>query len=925
MATYAGKLNVAGTELPIGSTLYGTCATAAATAAKVVTCANFDKLLTGVTIHVKFTYHNGVANPTLNVNSTGAIAIKRYGTTAPSTSAASSWQDGAVVSFTYDGTYWLQNDWLNNNDNTYDREYVNGAVKAATAITAGVLTCGTSAGYKDVDKGVSFDISYPVMYQGTKINAGATRTDFYQSIPINCTATNNGTSPAFTAYKAVYLYGTLSGSTFTIDSSKIFTQDIPTTENGKAYYYLGQAYSATNIKLMHDHKIFEYKGGSFHEIANTDHIDASLVALSSADSVLTSKINNEVSARISAVSSLQDQLTAETNTRASVDSQLSTRIDSFTSLSSGSTTGDAELIDGRIGFDGQQNNNIGGAIRTQISDLQSSVDYGKCILSHNILRDSETVIGTKISNFNNTNFYIGCGKRLNSFGKNNINLKIEFSGGASVVGVQFYWVYSGGSVGTTLYNLNQMYTISSITNYSSIVGIRLRTYSTANTQNVTNFGLVFNAEAIDQYQEYEYSRHFGKINNEITNKLEPVSFTYKNGVRGLNNEDNTGYSVFKQALIPVKPYETYIVTGYSFPSVVYPAWLFVNYDYPVGYPDQYIVSHGEPGLGFMKTEKIVVPEGARYLIVNTMTDVGPISIDRCVTDVGDSGVSNIAYNYWAGKKIVWFGTSIPAGIIQGKSYPQIIGGMLGAKVYNESIGSSEVRAGVHAAITANDPMGWADISGPGLMLSLSMSQAEKQSVIDNWNSKWKNIITWYQDQMDLENQTQRYLNSSWDVIFPKYLSGGSIGPCDLYVFDHGFNDGARNSGFTDLSDVPANQTDRTYWIGAMGFLFRKILDDNPKARILILGFYSYDRNAGTNFDTKHVCDAQEKLAKIWGFPFIKVWEHIGWSHQIVSHNGVDTPIANIWMPDDLHPSSDSSGDAIRHYAEVLYPLIRDVR
>lgn len=266
MATYAGKLNVAGTELPIGSTLYGTCATAAATAAKVVTCANFDKLLTGVTIHVKFTYHNGVANPTLNVNSTGAIAIKRYGTTAPSTAAASSWQDGAVVSFTYDGTYWLLNDWLNNNDNTYDREYVNGAVKAATAITAGVLTCGTSAGYKDVDKGVSFDISYPILYQGTAMKAAATRTDFYQSIPINCTATNNGTSPAFTLYKAVYLYGTLSGSTFTIDSSKIFTQDVPASADGKAYYLLGIAYSATNIKLMHDHKIFEYSGGAFHEV-----------------------------------------------------------------------------------------------------------------------------------------------------------------------------------------------------------------------------------------------------------------------------------------------------------------------------------------------------------------------------------------------------------------------------------------------------------------------------------------------------------------------------------------------------------------------------------------------------------------------------------------------------------------------------------
>ena len=250
MATYAGKLNVAGTELPIGSTLYGTCTTAAGTAQKDVTLANFDKLITGITVHVRFTNSNTHATPTMKVGSTAAIQIMRYGTTKPGTTTSWSWYAGAVVSFTYDGTYWVMNDMIGN-DNTYDRESMNATVKAATAITAGVLTCGTSAGYKDVDKGVSFDISYPVLYQGTKINAGETRSDFYQSMPVNCTTTNNGTSPEFTAYKAVYLYGTLSGSIFTIDSSKIFTQDVPDSADGKAYYLLGIAYSDAKIKLIH--------------------------------------------------------------------------------------------------------------------------------------------------------------------------------------------------------------------------------------------------------------------------------------------------------------------------------------------------------------------------------------------------------------------------------------------------------------------------------------------------------------------------------------------------------------------------------------------------------------------------------------------------------------------------------------------------
>lgn len=103
-----------GAVAPIASTLYGTCATAAATAAKVVALADFDQLVTGVTVHVKFTYANTAANPTLNINSTGAKPIMCYGSTTPGTSDVTSWQAGSVVSFTYDGTNFVMNDWSNN-------------------------------------------------------------------------------------------------------------------------------------------------------------------------------------------------------------------------------------------------------------------------------------------------------------------------------------------------------------------------------------------------------------------------------------------------------------------------------------------------------------------------------------------------------------------------------------------------------------------------------------------------------------------------------------------------------------------------------------------------------------------------------------------------------------------------------------------
>lgn len=133
------------TQYSIASTAYGYCQTAAATAAKVVDMTGFT-LLEGTTIHVKFQYANTAANPTLNVNGTGAKAIVLYGTTAAgTTNSTSGWQAGAVVSLTYDGENWVRDQGYNTNDNTtyqFDGTYNSSSNKAATvsSITTRIAT-----------------------------------------------------------------------------------------------------------------------------------------------------------------------------------------------------------------------------------------------------------------------------------------------------------------------------------------------------------------------------------------------------------------------------------------------------------------------------------------------------------------------------------------------------------------------------------------------------------------------------------------------------------------------------------------------------------------------------------------------------------------------------------------------------------------
>ena len=66
---------------------------------------------------------------------------------------------------------------------------------------------------------------------------------------------------------------------------------------------------------------------------------------------------------------------AETLAREQADNLLSARMDTFTQLPSGSTSGDAELIDIRVGADGVTYPTAGDAVRGQVSDLKSDLNF----------------------------------------------------------------------------------------------------------------------------------------------------------------------------------------------------------------------------------------------------------------------------------------------------------------------------------------------------------------------------------------------------------------------------------------------------------------------------------------------------------------------------------------------------------------------
>lgn len=169
---------------------FGSCATAAATAAKTVTLDDSMSftLAKGASVFVKFQYANGVASPTLNVNGTGAKNIYRYGTTAPSTTAKTSWQANSVVHLVYDGSAWIMVGWLND-DSTYTNASLGqgyGTCSTAEATAAKVVTL---SGYSLTTGGiVAVKFTYGLCASATmNINSNGAKSIFIDGAAVTAT------------------------------------------------------------------------------------------------------------------------------------------------------------------------------------------------------------------------------------------------------------------------------------------------------------------------------------------------------------------------------------------------------------------------------------------------------------------------------------------------------------------------------------------------------------------------------------------------------------------------------------------------------------------------------------------------------------------------------------------------------------------
>lgn len=162
-----------------------------------------------------------------------------------------------------------------------------------------------------------------------------------------------------------------------IDQSKAIVRETTTEQfntewTNKQPELIEQVNTLTTNQFNEDWGVLENRINTTLENQNTN-----IENIQNEQNELETNTNNNINAQNTKINSIQTQQTNLANQQTNLANEqttLSNRMDTFTSLSAGSTTGDAELQDIRVGANGVTYNNAGDAVRGQYSQLKEDLD-----------------------------------------------------------------------------------------------------------------------------------------------------------------------------------------------------------------------------------------------------------------------------------------------------------------------------------------------------------------------------------------------------------------------------------------------------------------------------------------------------------------------------------------------------------------------
>lgn len=241
------------------------------------------------------------------------------------------------------------------------------------------------------------------------------------------------------------------------------------------------------------------------------------------------------------VDNLKLEVNEELNTKANEkDLEVErNRINNLTSLKDGSTTGDAELIDGRVSTTGIRMQNIGENIRKSVSALNNEfVLLSNTIIDNrNLLNHTINNVGgihEKIFNFDN--------KLLKSNTTYIFSLKLNRSDETitPINATQWCFIdFNDSAIGTPVSFNNGITTNTDVSNYK---GIKLQSYDGIETTDIIkSFCLKENGKEDDEFS-FEFKSN--KLNN-INENIKEINELYNSTFNIFNhNSSRVGYYVF---------------------------------------------------------------------------------------------------------------------------------------------------------------------------------------------------------------------------------------------------------------------------------------------------------------------------------------------------------------------------------------------
>jgi hypothetical protein len=274
---------------------YGECDASSTSTVFTATVPGITELRDGVCMWLKNGVVTSASGFTININGLGAKPV--YSNMGAVSRETTLWNANYTMLFVYDSTRVYGGCWVlyrgyNSNDNTIGYQI---RTNSQTMPTTSVMyryriffTSADGAHYVPANNSTSTNATSsrtacqdPIdpfgaifYYSGTAIVTKGSRpaaTSMWQQYAISLGYSFNTTGAALslTNYKPVYVVATpqTDGSAI-IDSATPYVQDLPTTEDGKIYIFLGIAYSATNIELQVDHPVYWYKDGMIRPYTN---------------------------------------------------------------------------------------------------------------------------------------------------------------------------------------------------------------------------------------------------------------------------------------------------------------------------------------------------------------------------------------------------------------------------------------------------------------------------------------------------------------------------------------------------------------------------------------------------------------------------------------------------------------------------------